>query len=256
MVALLARSECILPYAYLEAVLKYEGRQPWSFYKLNGCPREVFVPMLQIANLSAVREDTKAVRRLVSEIEQSVESYEYPGAGLVPSRNKPESDDDDEDEDDENYEETMHMERDRYHCCEGFRYSLLIYILRIFHLNSKARSQTHLRRTRSRISFFSRVCLDHIAACRSSHLIQKQCLLPVFIAGCETRMPSQRQFATEFCRTWFRKYGYQMYTTVLEVMQVVWAEQDAGNERFWWGDELDRRRESDPAGDLVQFCFG
>ncbi len=234
MVALLARTQCVLPYTYLEAVLRHEGRQPWTFYQLNGCPRELFVPMNQLANLSA-RSDDELVSLLVEEIEQSVEKYKYPGQGIS-------SDWDDE--------EAMHTERDQYHCCEAFRYALLIYILRVFTGAGKRKRQ----RPSSRISFLSRVCLDHVAACRPTSLIQKQLLFPVFIAGSETRNIAHRESAAEYCRRWYRKFGYQMYPAVLDVMEAVWAEQDAGNEGFWWGIELDFRRAKE--GDFVQFCFG
>ena len=234
MVSLLARKKCVLPYAYLEAVLKNEGRQSWTFYQLNGCPRELFVPMVQLANLSW-RTHGRNSSRLVAEIETSIRGYTYPGGGI------------DYEMDDM---EAMHIRRDRYHCCEGFRYTLLIYIVRIFRIQRGDDSQV----TRSRIAFLSRVCLDHISSCRSTSLIQKQLLFPVFLAGCETRNIAHREFAEEYCRRWFRKFGYQMYTTVLDVMEVVWAEQDAGNEDFWWGAELDRRMARE--GDHVQFCFG
>ncbi|ETI22690.1 hypothetical protein G647_06766 [Cladophialophora carrionii CBS 160.54] len=248
-VAMLARTECILPYTYLEAVLRHEGRQPWTFYELNGCPRELFVPMTQLANLSARRE-SKTATLLVSQIEQSVKRYEYAGAG---SGFCPDSETETETDD----EEAMHIERDKYHCCEGFRYALLIYILRVFTVarqNHDDRHQKLQATTQSRISFLSRVCLDHVAACRSTSLIQKQLLFPVFIAGCETRTLTHREFAAEYCRRWFRKFGYQMYMTVLDVMEAVWTEQDTGNEDFWWGDELDARRAKE--GEFVQFCFG
>ncbi|KIW66838.1 hypothetical protein PV04_06132 [Phialophora macrospora] len=262
-VALLARAECILPYVYLEAVLRHEGRQPWTFYELNGCPRELFVPMTQLANLTA-REQDETAALLVSEIEQSLKRYEYPGAGRgLYLDTDTDADSDAEDED----EEAMHLERDKYHCCEGFRYALLIYILRVFktskqtlrhthaHAHKTHKRQTaHPRPAQSRISYLSRVCLDHVAACRSTSLIQKQLLFPVFIAGCETRNLTHREFAAEYCRRWFRKFGYQMYMTVLDVMEAVWTEQDTGNEDFWWGDELDARRARE--GEYVQFCFG
>ncbi|OCT51318.1 hypothetical protein CLCR_08181 [Cladophialophora carrionii] len=252
-VAMLARTECILPYTYLEAVLRHEGRQPWTFYELNGCPRELFVPMTQLANLSARRE-SKTAALLVSQIEQSVKRYEYPGAGRGWCLDSETETDD---------EEAMHIERDKYHCCEGFRYALLIYILRVFTVAKQNHDHKHdldhrrqkLQATAQlRISFLSRVCLDHVAACRSTSLIQKQLLFPVFIAGCETRTLTHREFAAEYCRRWFRKFGYQMYMTVLDVMEAVWTEQDTGNEAFWWGDELDARRAKE--GEFVQFCFG
>ena len=234
MVGLLARKECVLPYSYLEAVLKYEGRQSWTFYELNGCPRELFVPMVQLSNLSA-RQTGKTSARLVSEIEHSVRSYTHFDRGL-------------------NYAtddlEAMHVGRDQYHCCEGFRHALLIYVLRIFRIQQGDYQQA----TRSRIAFHSRVCLDHVSSCRHTTFTQKQLLFPVFIAGCETHDIAHREYAGEYCMRWYRKFGYQMYMTVFDVMKAVWAQQDAGNEDFWWGDELDSRRAKE--GDFVQYCFG
>ncbi|KAH0845154.1 hypothetical protein FOPE_09411 [Fonsecaea pedrosoi] len=233
-VSMILWTECVLPYVYLETVLKTEGRQPWTFYQLNGCPRELFVPMTQLANLSG-RSWSNAISVVVTEIEQSVTKYMYPGQGV-------QCDSDDE--------EAMHVERDRYHCCEGFRYALLIYILRVF----KWPRADYPARLLARMSFLSRVCFDHIAACRPASIIQKQLLFAVFIAGSEAPDPTHRELAEEYCRRWFRKFGYQMYMTVLEVMEAVWAKRDAGEEDFWWGDELDARRAQE--GDFVQFCFG
>jgi hypothetical protein len=221
--------------------------------------------MTQLANLTARRKQDKTAALLVSEIEQSLKRYEYPGAGkglYLDTDSDAGSNSDSEDEDKD--EEAMHIERDKYHCCEGFRYALLIYILRVFKTSKqKHKHKTHKRQTarpqphaaqQSKISFLSRVCLDHVAACRSTSLIQKQLLFPVFVAGCETRNLTHREFAAEYCRRWFRKFGYQMYMTVLDVMEAVWTEQDTGNEDFWWGDELDARRARE--GEFVQFCFG
>lgn len=149
MVSLLSREETVFPYAYFEAVLKAEGRQPWTFYELNGCPRELLVPMMQIANLASssssnpistrqlhdgqnksVNESanggssTSVSSRLVAEIELSLRRYEYHGDGLSDLVFEGMQFD----------EDALHIERDRYHCCEAFRYALLIYIVRIFTL--------------------------------------------------------------------------------------------------------------------------
>ncbi len=38
-----------MPYSYFEAVLKSEDRRHWTFFELNGCPRELVVPMMLYA---------------------------------------------------------------------------------------------------------------------------------------------------------------------------------------------------------------
>lgn len=262
MVSLLSREKSVLPYTYLEAVLKSEGRQPWTFYELNGCPRELFVPMTQLASLAAQEkgnrrrsipgrrksdDNTATVPHLVAEIELSIRSYEYPGGGLSDLLDPAD-------------EEALQAERDRYHCCEAFRYSLLIYILRIFTLprdgdgGRDGKNNDTSRHVRARLSLLSRVALDHIAACRATSVIQKQLLFAVFIAGAEARTRLQRDLVGDYCRRWYRKFGYQMYNVVLDVVEAVWTEHDAGNQDFWWGEELDARRARE--GDYVQFCFG
>ncbi|KAK5464792.1 hypothetical protein LTS15_001355 [Exophiala xenobiotica] len=256
MVSLLCREECVFPYSYFEAVLKAEGCQHWTFYELNGCPRELLVPMMQLCNLAAreakescdgagisTTSSSETVAGLVAEIELSIRRYEYQGGGL--SDLVFEGMDADE--------EAMHIERDRYHCCEAFRYSLLIYILRIFTMR-RAADVRERKRVRARLSFLSRMALEHVHACRASHLIQKQVLFPVFVAGAESRDPVHRGLVGEYCERWYGRFGYQMYTTVHDVLSAVWAEQDAGNEEYWWGDELDSRRAVE--GVFVQFCFG
>jgi len=250
MVALLSREECIFPYSYFEAVLREEGRQPWTFFELNGCPRQLLVPMMQLANLAAENAPrhlpSKRITRLVAEIETSIRKYVCPGGPLTDMVFR----DDDAIEEEE---EDFHLARDRYHCCEAFRYSLLIYILRIFTLR-QVHDDRSRRRVRAQLSLLSRVTLDHISSCRPTSLIQKQLLFPVFMAGAETRTQSGRDIVRDYCERWYRKFGYQMYSTVLDTVQEVWMEQDIGNESFWWADVLDARRRRE--GEHVQFCFG
>lgn len=251
MVSLLSREECVFPYSYFEAVLKAEGRQPWTFYELNGCPRELLVPMMQLSNLAARDakkggRPSKTISRLVAEIELSVRRYEYQGGAVTDLMFEGLEID----------EEAMHRERDQYHCCEAFRYGLLIYILRIFTYRRACADEDRQEqeRVRSRLSFLGRITLEHVHACRTTFLIQKQTMLPVFLAGAEARDPAQRKFALEFCSRWYTRFGYQMFNTVSEVMEAVWTEQDLGHDDYWWGDELDSRRAKE--GSFVQFCFG
>ncbi len=62
-----------------------------------------------------------------------------------------------------------------------------------------------------------------------------------------------RQSVRDYCRRWYEEFGYQMYSTVVEILEEVWIVRDVGGEEVWWGNVIDRRQDGD--GNL-NFCFG
>ncbi|KAJ9499511.1 hypothetical protein H2202_005094 [Exophiala xenobiotica] len=240
-VALLSRRVPVMPFTYFEAVLQWETSQFWTFFDLIGCPRELLVPLMQFAHLAGQSGSKgnarKAMRAIVAEIETNLHSYRSPvdQEALLDNAG----------------EESLQPARDRYHCCEAIRHSLMIYALRVF-----PEDKADLAQTRARLRYLSRISLDHVASIRASSDTLKQLLLPIFLAGAETNMERHKNFIREYCKRWFEVFGYHMFPSVLEILEEVWASREVLGDDLWWGDVIDaRRRSGEQDGDL-DFCFG
>jgi hypothetical protein len=113
------------------------------------------------------------------------------------------------------------------------------------------------------LSFLARKTLNNVSACRrtgstspsnnnntstasnsnrSTHtnnlMLQKQLLLPVFLAGCETSDETLRAEAREYCIWWSEETGYDMFLTAAALLEEVWgcSSRDEGS---WWGGVID-----------------
>jgi len=230
-----------MPYSYFEIVLGRESSSNWTFFDLNGCPRELIVPMMQLANLAAENEPASAPRNmtafaltdLVDEIEASLNSWQYkPMLGV----NDPAADD----------AEAMQTDRDRYHCCEAWRHGLLIYIQRVFRWRRGQKPP-------ARLAYLARVTIDHVRSCRRTSTVQKQSLLPAFFAGAETTDTDSRQSIRDYCTWWYALYGYQMFETAQSLLEELWTQRDArwNDDTLWWGGIVDARQSMDE-----NFSFG
>ncbi|EXJ85836.1 hypothetical protein A1O1_06205 [Capronia coronata CBS 617.96] len=241
-VALLSRRPCVMPYTYFEAVLQWEVSQFWTFFELIGCPRELLVPLMQLAHLAGQSKTKgsmgKAMKAIVTEIEGNLRSYQPPDNEAVYDL---------ELEDDE----SLQQARDQYHSCEAIRYSLLIYALQVFQDDE---GETTRASVSTKLRYLSRVALDHVCSIRPSSPTQKQLLLPIFLAGAQTTFDRHKNFIREYCRQWFETFGYHMFTSVIGILEEVWAGQDEADRGPWWGEVVDRWRQAGH-GD-VDFCFG
>lgn len=82
-------------------------------------------------------------------------------------------------------------------------------------------------------------------------MVQKQLLLPVFLAGCETTDEKLRQEAREYCAWWNERTRYGMFDTANTLMEEAWADDRAGT---WWGSLIDQK--SGSVADGRQYLFG
>ncbi|EXJ84971.1 hypothetical protein A1O3_05646 [Capronia epimyces CBS 606.96] len=239
-VALLSRRACVMPFSYFEAVLQWEASRFWTFFELIGCPRELFVPLMQLAHLASQSKSKgrarNATKEIVTEIEGNLRSYQPPGNEAAYELGD---------------EESLQQARDRYHCCEAIRYSLLIYALRVFRVDNTDAPEPSFT---ARLRYLSRVSLDHVCSIRPSSPTQKQLLLPIFLAGAETTIDRHRDFIRDYCRQWFETFGYHMFTSVIGILEEVWAAQDVGGRTSWWGDVVDAQRQA--SNGELDFCFG
>ena len=119
--------------------------------------------------------------------------------------------------------------RNRYHCVESWRYAILLYCRRVF----RNRQDTESLRA---IDYLAREILDHVRCIPQTAVVQKQTLLPVFLAGAEAQDEAARRFALEYCRHWSSTAGYNMFATVGAMLEDVWADWNASTrELYWWG---------------------
>jgi len=266
--ALLSRRPCVMPYTYFQAVLQWEIAGFWTFFDLIGLPRELFVPLMQFARIAGQYAVQKGpahtkMRALVTEIEGNLHSYR-------PANEEATIDFQDE--------EALQQARDKYHCSEAIRYSLLIYSSRVFPADADANNtdtndndddddddntassiqQQQQQQTKAKMRYWSRVSLDHVMSIRPTSDTLKQLLLVIFFAGAETNIENHKNFIRRYCTRWYEFFGYHMFPCVIDLLEEVWASQDMVTEELWWGDVVDaRRRRALEQGDGdLDFCFG
>ncbi|CAK7203388.1 hypothetical protein SEUCBS139899_006121 [Sporothrix eucalyptigena] len=149
---------------------------------------------------------------------------------------------------------------DLYHCAEAWRYALLIYIERVFKWqNHKWQAERRRRRkeggsddddtseeeeeeekdSASLLQFLARRTLNHVTSCRRTTFVQKQLMLPVFLAGAEIRDMGLRNDARDYCVWWGSKTRYNMFITARALLEEVWRRGES--EDVWWGDIFDQK---------------
>lgn len=218
-----------------------EDDRYWNFFDLIGCPRELVVPLMQLATLAEENEKACSMRwtrfdlALVDEIQASIISWKNPYLDI----------------DDEVSEEYMNQQRDRWHCTEVWRYGLLIYIMRVFRWDRNSSPPWKL-------ALYARLILDHVHSCRQTAVVQKGTLLPLFLAGCETKDIFLRQSIRDYCQYWSGICGYNLFMSAASLLEDVWMEQDGfGGDEAWWGSVIDEKQtpNQSPIASM-QFCFG
>lgn len=150
---------------------------------------------------------------------------------------------------------------DLYHCAEAWRYALLIYIERVFKWQDRKAAKRradeagdedenvnhktddgHADNT-ALLQFLARRTLNHVTSCRRTTFVQKQLMLPVFLAGAEIRDAGLRNDARDYCVWWGTKTRYNMFITGRALLEDVWRRRAAAGESVdvWWGDVFDQK---------------
>lgn len=141
----------------------------------------------------------------------------------------------------------MHYKEDLHHCAEAWRYALLLYIERVFKWQREQPKSPIL-------SLLARRVLNHMSSCRRTSMVQKQLLLPVFLAGCEADDENLREEARLYCSWWGEKTRYDMFLTAIGLLEEVWANDDP---LAWWGSIMDRKSAANANGSSPrQYLFG
>ncbi|KAF5858061.1 hypothetical protein ETB97_004904 [Aspergillus alliaceus] len=228
-VAMTSREAPVFPYSYFNELLSLEEESLWTFFDMTGCPRGLLVALVQLAHMAAERERVLDMRfacfnlKLVDDIEDSIYNWS-------PSSHEEPLDWKDEEE--------MHLEQDRIHCFEAWRFALLLYIQRVFRWNRKTAPW-------GRIKFLARKVVDHIQSCRLSSFVSKQVLMPVFLAGAELQNQDCRDTMLRYCHEWHKKSGYKPFGDTRSLLEEIWKEQEESDSQLvWWGSVIDAKHKN------------
>lgn len=243
--ALISRQGMVFDRAYLDFLIKWERHDEWSFFALTGCPGELLIHLFHLADLAKQKEIASSMEWLtfnmtpIISIEREIIEWKNE---ILPG---PFEDDFDNAEfyaGDENY---VNDQQDRYHCAEAWRYTLLIYIKRVFKWNRQKGHSCPMAR-------LVRTTLDHVRSCRQTSQTQKQLLLPVFLAGSETSDADMQGFAKSYCKHWAEKSQYNMFNSALSLLDEIWMASQ------WWGFVIYNKTKATagPGQMVTQFLFG
>jgi len=245
--ALTSRQGCVLSESTIISLFDRDKTDNEIFYSVSGCPEALFRHMIRLgsyarefelaANMTCVRFDMKPVLQVEKEI-RDWHDTRYGGTTDVSTSGTAR---------DCEEEASAHYKEDQYHCAEAWRYGLLIYISRVFKWQRDEPAP-------AMIDFLARKTLNHVSSCRNTSMLQKQVLLPVFLAGCETTDEHLRQVARTYCSQWNERTRYDMFLTAHGLLEEVWSRDDP---LAWWGSIIDQKgRASMGKGDPRQYLFG
>lgn len=234
--ALISRQGTIFDRFYRDFLIKWEQKDEWSFFELTGCPGDLLVHLFCLAELAKQKELASSMEWLtfnmtpIENIERKVIEWQNEMAPQILED-----------------EEQIHDQQDRYHCAEAWRYSLLVYIERVFKWDRKQRRPFSIAR-------FARTTLDHVRSCRRTSQTQKQLLLPVFLAGSETTDADMRRFVKGYCKHWAEKSRYNMFDSASLLLDEIWM----ASPSQWWGAFIDDKTTASkgPLETVTQFLFG
>ena len=220
-IAFIGRKEPQLPLQYLEELIEHDETAGWSFFILSGCPPEFIMAMGRLAQLSATFEKTLRQERVVfnrlpvDSIVQEVKTFINKNDATF--------------HDLEVIDEDLTARRDRYHCVEAWRSSILLYVCRVF---TREQNDHGIRL----IEYLARITLDHIRCIPQQSVLQKQVLLPIFLAASEADDENDRWFVRQYCRYWSITSRFHMYETTGALLEHIWEDWNPSTKAvFWWG---------------------
>ncbi|KAK5707126.1 hypothetical protein LTR17_020998 [Elasticomyces elasticus] len=185
--ACISRRQMSLPISYIEILRDYDGVDGWTFFALNGCPLELVFHMARLAKLASIYEQVIDLEHTtfqdgaVASIVDTVRLWNNPEDPTLEEIGANSS--------------NVASRRHRYHCIEAWRNGILLYCYRVFHRPADA---AHVRV----ITHLAHLVLDHIRCIPRTEIVQKQVLLPLFLAAAEAGDETTRDFARTYCAYW------------------------------------------------------
>lgn len=222
---MISRTRPLLPLSYLETLMEYDDEDEWTFFELNGCPAELVMAMARLATLAVTYEtvhgmewvtfDTFPVEQITQNVQHWTNDKDATADHLARA--------------DDDCNEDPDTQRNAFHCTEAWRHAILLYAYRVFH---RPQTSTGMRA----ITHLSRVVLDHVRCIPETAIVQKQTLLPVFLAAAEVGDEPTRDFVRRYCAHWSTTARYSMFGTVATLLERIWANWTTSTrEHYWWG---------------------
>lgn len=225
---MISRTRPLLPLSYLETLMEYNDDDEWTFFELNGCPIELVMAMARLATLATTYEAVHGMEWVtfdtfpVDQITQHVQYWANDKDTTADSIAQEAIANDDDPE----------TRRNAFHCIEAWRHAILLYAYRVFH---RPQTPAGLRA----ITHLSRVVLDHVRCIPDTAIVQKQTLLPVFLAAAEVGDGPTREFVRCYCAHWSATARYSMFGTVATLLERIWADwMVSTREHYWWGSKV------------------
>lgn len=212
--ALLSRCGPIFPKSYLQSLMAWQSESEWSILALNGLPDDMFLDMYDMS-VAAVGADTVTHEKL-SRFQEKLWNVEIVTHG----------------------NEMFHA------MCEAWRLCLLLYCARVFPQPAPAASDTSLEASDNADmapTNTSATCptpldphdlavqiIRYMAKLPSLSSLQKQCVLPAMLAGCEIRAdePELRKIIIDYGERWKKKTGIWIWDSGNDFLNAVWAVND------------------------------
>jgi hypothetical protein len=234
-VAIISRKRPLLPLQYLENLMRHDEEDGWTFFTLNGCPAELVMFMARLAVLASTYEkvltmewatfSTFPVEEIIEHVQKWENSEDATADSIAWTDDDPEN------------------RRNRFHCIEAWRHAILLYAYRVFY---RPQTDTGLRS----ITHLARVVLDHVRCIPDTAMVQKQTLLPVFLAASEVGDEPTRVFVRQFCSHWSSTARYSMFGTVATLLETIWAGWDiSARSVYWWGVKVGNNNSESASGD-------
>jgi hypothetical protein len=203
--------------------MAYSEGGTWSFFTLNGCPLEFVMAMARFSNLASIYEKTTRMEWTIFDDSPVIAEVMKVTAfvnteDVLPSEL-----------DSLNSSDDIHARRNKFHCVEAWRHAILLYVCRVF-------SQTKEMRISQKPAHLARLVLDSVRCIPATDFIQKQVLLPMFLAGAELRSGQDREFARKYCKHWSDTSRAYHFESAAEMLEDIWRESDTLSEcNYWWG---------------------
>lgn len=201
--------------------MTYDETDGWSFFTLNGCPAEFVLSMAQLAKLASIYELTTHM--------EWTSFNRFPVDAVIEEVKAYHNEEDVATGDFGHLDEDPDVRRNRFHCVEAWRHSIILYACRVFTPKQDGNG-TRL------ITHLARVILDHVRCIPNSDILQKQVLLPVFLAASEVGDARNRAFVREWCKYWSITSRFYMFETAANLLEVIWKDWDTSTrDVYWWG---------------------